>query len=766
MKLLRLSQQRRSLTEKCFKSPTQHTICRWQPFGNRNNMKLTIFNLIVLLSILTGCKNTNNIDEINDVLHSNTEPVTDIYYDTTITDPYRHIENLNDTTVLKWFKGQGKYANTFLSNISGRENLIELMKKYDERKLYHIDNIKVIKNDSYFYLKRKSDEEIFKLYYRKNLSSEEELLFEPSDLKPDGNNTFVIYDYSPDWDGNKIAIAIASGGSDKMQIVIYDRSTKSILPQIIRNSFNASSQVVSWLPDNNGFLYLGYNSDTTNSNLLLNTKTMYYKIGDDVSNAVDVFSKAICPNFDIKAEDFPDVSFNNQTNKYLVGVASGPNSFDNGYYLKTEDLYKGKLNWKLLYKKEHKVIRGTFVDDDFIFVSVKNAPNGNISRINLSNPDFNSPEILVHEKSDEVIQDFKITSSGLYYTTTKNGVEAKLYFYNNENKNINLPGKFGRIFIENKSYSETDLWVTATGWLTDKKRMKYNIETNKFTEENLTPKTDFPEFEHFMIEELTIKSYDGELVPLSVISKKGIRKDGNNPTLLYGYGAYGISWRPYFLPDWLTWVENGGILCFSHIRGGGEKGDNWHKAGQKHNKPNSWKDFIACSEYLIENKYTSNKKLVIYGGSAGGIVIGRSMTERPDLYAAVISEVGMLNAVRFENMPGGLNHAKEFGYISDSIDCKGLIEMDAYLHIDDNVKYPPFLAVVGINDLRVSPWQSGKFIAKLQVNNCRSSTTLMMVDLIEGHYFNSNKTKSMEKLASIFSFAFWQTGHPGYKQKK
>lgn len=182
-------------------------------------MKLTIFNLIVLLSILTGCKNTNNIDEINEALHSNTEPITDIYYNTIISDPYRHIENLNDTTVLKWFKEQGKYANTFLSNISGRENLIELMKKYDERKLYHIDNIKVIKNDSYFYLKRKSDEEIFKLYYRKNLSSEEELLFEPGDLKPDGNNTFVIYDYSPDWDGNKIAIAIASGGSDKMQIV-------------------------------------------------------------------------------------------------------------------------------------------------------------------------------------------------------------------------------------------------------------------------------------------------------------------------------------------------------------------------------------------------------------------------------------------------------------------------------------------------------------------------------------------------------------------
>lgn len=730
-------------------------------------MKLMIINLILLLLLFAGCKNTNNINDINESIHSNIGPVTDIYFDTAIIDHYRQIEDLNDTTVLNWFKEQGQYANRFLSNISGRKNLIDLMKNFDKRKLYHIDKIKVTKNDSYFYLKRKSEEEIFKLYYRKSLGSKEEILFEPSDLKLDDNNVFVIYDYSPSWDGNKIAIALASQGSDKMQIVIYDKLAKSILSQRIENSFNASSQVALWLPDNKGFLYLGYNNDTTQSiNSLLNTKTMYYKIGDDVSNAVDVFSKAICPNFDIKAEDFPNVSFCNQTNKYLVGVASGPNSFDDGYYLKIEDLYKGKLNWEPLYKKEHKVIRGTFVNDDFVFISVKNAANRNISRINLGNPDFNSAEIIVQESNDQVIQDFKITSSGLYYTTTKNGVEAKLYFYNNEIKNISLPAKFGRIFIENKSYSEPDLWVTATGWLTDKKRMKYDIKSNKFTEESLTPKSYFPEFDNYMIEEISITSHDGTLVPLSIISKKGVKKDGKNPTLLYGYGAYGISWRPYFLPDWLTWVENGGILCFSHIRGGGEKGDSWHQMGTKQNKPNSWKDFIACSEFLIENQYTSNKNLVIYGGSAGGIVIGRSMTERPDLYTAVISEVGMLNAVRFENMPGGLNHSKEFGYISDSTDCIGLIEMDAFLHIDDDVKYPPFLAVVGMNDLRVSPWQSGKFVAKLQENNWKDNTTLMMVDFNEGHYYNSTKTKSMKKLASIFAFAFWQTGHPDYKQKQ
>jgi prolyl oligopeptidase len=459
-------------------------------------MKLTIISLILLLLILVGCENTNKMNDINEPLLSHIETVADIYFDTLITDHYRQLENLNDTTVLNWFKEQGQYANTFLSNISGRQNLIDLMKKYDERKLYHIDRIKVTKNDSYFYLKRKSEEDIFKLYYRKSLSSNEEMLFQPGYLNWDDKNPFIIYDYAPAWDGNKIAIALASRGSDKMQMVIYDVQTKSILPQIIKNCFNASSQIASWLPNNKGFLYLAYNSDTSqNINSLLNTKTMYYKIGDEVSEAIDVFSKASCPNFIINAEDFPNVSLGNQTNKYLVGVASGPNSFDDGYYLKIDDFYKGKLNWKPIYKKEHKVIRGTFVDDDFIFISVNNTPNGNISRINLHHPDFNSPEILVQEKEDEVILNFKVTSSGLYYNTTKNGVEAKLYFYNNEDKNIHLPGKFGRVLIDNKSYLEPDLWVTATGWLTDQQRMKYDITTNKFSEESLTPKADFPEFE-------------------------------------------------------------------------------------------------------------------------------------------------------------------------------------------------------------------------------------------------------------------------------
>ncbi|PLW97588.1 MAG: hypothetical protein C0593_08130 [Marinilabiliales bacterium] len=730
-------------------------------------MKTVVVVVICLFLFFLGCNNAKTIHEINQPLLAGMEPVVIQYFDTLISDDFQCLEDLKNPMVLKWFEEQGEYANSYLFEVSGRENLIQLMEEYDKRSLSHLSKIKVTQGNSYFYLKRKSDEAISVLCYRKSLNAKEDVIFTPDDFTSDDDNSYSIYDFSPDWNGEKVAIAISSNGSDKMKIVIYDLRNECFLPHVINNCFNASNQIATWMPDNDGFLYLGYNNDAEADEItLLNTMTMYYHLGDDVSKARDIFSKKSQPSLEIMAEDFPDATLSDQSSNYLIGVASGANNFNNGYYLKTDDINSNNIVWTPLYEKDDRVVQGAFINDEFVYITVKDAPNGCIARVRLDDLHFESPEILVYEKEGEVIQDFEVTSSGIYFTTTKNGVEAKLYFLNgSEERMIKLPGKYGRIFIESKSFTDPDIWVTGTGWLTEMKRYKYDLDNNEFFCEDLNPALGISAFDDFIIEELVVESHDGEMVPLSVISKNGTKKDGLNPTLLYGYGAYGISWRPYFMPDWLTWVEKGGVLCFSHIRGGGEKGDLWHKMGQKNNKPNSWEDFIACAEYLIDNKYTSDEKLVIYGGSAGGVVIGKSMTERPDLFAAVVCEVGMLNATRFENMPGGLNHAKEFGHIADSVDCRNLISMDAFLHLKNEVKYPPFLAIVGMNDLRVSPWQTGKFVAKLQRINSDNNPTLMMVDFEEGHYFNSTKAKSREKLASIFSFAFMQTGHPEFKQK-
>jgi prolyl oligopeptidase len=252
-------------------------------------------------------------------------------------------------------------------------------------------------------------------------------------------------------------------------------------------------------------------------------------------------------------------------------------------------------------------------------------------------------------------------------------------------------------------------------------------------------------------------------IPLSVIiHKKNISLKGKHPTLLYGYGNYGISIQPFFSPTWLTWVEEGGVLCIAHVRGGGEKGDAWYQAGTKAEKPNSWKDLISCTEYMIREGYTSKDKTIIYGGSAGGIVIGRAMTESPDLFAVAIADVGIMNALRFEHTPNGPNNTKEFGTSRDSAECMALLEMDAYLHIKSGTPYPATLITTGMNDPRVIAWQPGKFAAKLQTENASDRPIIFFVDYESGHGQDDTKLKDFEQKANIFSFAFWQTGNSKY----
>ncbi len=234
---------------------------------------------------------------------------------------------------------------------------------------------------------------------------------------------------------------------------------------------------------------------------------------------------------------------------------------------------------------------------------------------------------------------------------------------------------------------------------------------------------------------------------------------------MVGYGAYGTSIRPSYSKKIISWALEGGIFAIAHVRGGGEKGDAWYKGGFKETKPNSWKDLIACTKYLISNKYTSPKNMAINGGSAGGITVGRAMTERPDLFAAVIIDVGTLNTIRAETAFNGENNAKEFGTVKDFNEFKWLLEMDSYHNTEKGISYPATLAITGMNDSRVPPWHSAKFIAKLRECNISKNPILLDVKFKSGHGSNDSKNEKYEGIANVLAFAFWQTGHPDYQPK-
>jgi prolyl oligopeptidase len=263
--------------------------------------------------------------------------------------------------------------------------------------------------------------------------------------------------------------------------------------------------------------------------------------------------------------------------------------------------------------------------------------------------------------------------------------------------------------------------------------------------------------------EVKARSHDGEMIPLSIIYKRGIKLDGSNPTLLAGYGAYGISRDPGFNPALLAWYEKGGVYAVAHVRGGGEYGEDWYKAGYKLTKPNTWKDFIACAQYLIQNGYTSPARLAGTGGSAGGILIGRAITERPDLFGAAIIQVGCSDMLRMETTPNGVPNIPEFGSVKTQDGFKGLYEMSAYNHVSDGTKYPAVMLTTGINDPRVEPWQSAKMAARLQAATASGKPVLLRVDYEAGHGIGSTKKQGEELTVDMWAFLLWQFGLPNFQ---
>ncbi len=285
--------------------------------------------------------------------------------------------------------------------------------------------------------------------------------------------------------------------------------------------------------------------------------------------------------------------------------------------------------------------------------------------------------------------------------------------------------------------------------------MYYYGNSNKVTLTNLMIQDSNNKPENIKIELVDVPSYDGTLVPMTIFYNSDIKLNGNNPLIIEAYGCYGYTYSPRYNPVRNIWLNRGGIFAIAHVRGGGEKGEEWYRAGYKATKPNTWKDLICCSEYLIEKGYTSSKKLAVIGTSCGAIAAGRAITERPDLFKAAVISIGSLNNLRHEEGKTNSNIA-EYGSIGDSLGFRYLFEMDVYHHIQDSVKYPSFLFSSGMNDPRLSPWQTGKVVAKLQEISKEYDNIILYHISDEGHSRFSESSDS-------FSFLFWQLGYPEFK---
>jgi len=700
------------------------------------------------------------------------KPVTDNYFGTKIVDEYRNLENVQDSLTSNWMKSQNNYASFTLDKISKKNYYVEKRLEFDQRQGYAVSDLKITSNDKYFYLKKNANDKVAKIYYRDGFKGKESLIYDPSSFISTYQNLNSEHDYvinfiSPSWDGSKLAISLSEQGKEISEIIIVDVNKKNIYSEIITNTDPATIGGIKWLDDNSGFFYVYFPIvDFKSEQFNKNTKSVLYKLGENPDKINDVFSTENNPSLKITEDQYPIILTYNQNEKYYVGILADMEKYRNTFFIKKESLLNGKKDWIPLYDKSDKVYSLKLLGDDIIFLSGYNSPNFKLCKTNFKNLDFKNPTVLVPEKKDEVFISYAITSEGVYYVTSKNGVEAKLYLYKNngDNISINLPYTSGSVDLQSKGKDFSDLWVTCSGWANDEQRFKYNLKTNIFRAENLSTAIEYPEFKDVIVEEITVKARDGEEIPLSLIYNKNIKRNGKNPVLIDGYGSYGVSRTPIFAKSYLLWAIEGGIMAIAHVRGGGEKGEKWRLGGFRENKPNTWRDLIDCTEYLIKEGYTSKDKIAVWGTSAGGITVGRAITERPDLFKAAIVEVGMTNAIRDEIASN--NNTKEFGTVKNPNEFKALLEMDAYSKIRKGVNYPSMFITGGINDERVAVWQPVKFAAKLIANSSSNNPILLKIDYEGGHGGNVPIAQRYANIGDMFAFALWQVGHPDYQPKE
>jgi len=362
-----------------------------------------------------------------------------------------------------------------------------------------------------------------------------------------------------------------------------------------------------------------------------------------------------------------------------------------------------------------------------------------------------------------VVRGLSAAADALYATVLDGGVSHVIRIpYGGEAQQLKLPVD-GDVEIFGSDPRTSGIIFALTSWTQASSIYEYDPQSNAVKPTDLQPLGPYDRPDDLTSLEVKVPSYDDTEVPLSIVFKNGMKLDGSNPTILYAYGAYGITMDADFGPSLLAWFERGGVYAVAHVRGGGEYGEEWHKAGYKLTKPNTWRDVIACGQYLIDQKYTSPAHLGVEGGSAGGITVGRTITERPEMFAAATPEVGVMNPLRAETYANGIPNIPEFGSTKTQEGFEDLFAMDSYQHVRDGVAYPAVMLTAGINDPRVTPWMPAKMAARLQAATSSGKPILLRVEYAGGHGIGASRLQREEEMADVDSFFLWQFGVAGFQ---
>jgi prolyl oligopeptidase len=680
------------------------------------------------------------------------ETVTDTYFGTAIEDPYRWMEDWKGEELRGWVEAQGAYTREYLDALPERQTLAKRIAELGDASptFYNFSFM----GEHFFYLRRDPGEKLGKLIVRRSKDAEELVLFDPNILT--GEVHTAIDWYVPSRNGELVAYGTSQGGSEESTLHILEVESKKTLDLAISRVLFG---LVSWLEDNQSFLYhrfpeLPANAPETEK--YNDSCTYLHQLGNDPGHDPIVFGPGINSRAEIGHEDYPFITTSSSSDWMIGMVIHGVRNEITLYAAPRSMLTEPTTcPWTKIADTEDDVSDFAFVDDTIYLKTHKDALRYKIIATSLKAPDVVGAVTVIPE-SKVVIQGLFVARDYLLTQDLDGGITQmrRISRHGGPLEEIELPFAGSITGIASTPSSPTAL-LQLTAWTVSPRIYLYDSAENTLQDSGwLKPSpVDFSEIE---THEVQVLAKDGVLIPLSIIHKKGLELTGNNPTLLTGYGSYGLTINPAFSPAMLAWYERGGIYAVAHIRGGGEYGEEWHLAGKKLKKQNTIDDFIACAEYLIAQKYTRPERLAGEGTSAGGIPSGGSLVKRPDLWSVMVIRVGVTNTLRSEASENGPPNVPEFGSVSTEEGFKGLMIVDSYHKVKDGTNYPAVLLTTGLNDPRVVVWQATKMAARLQEATSTGKPILLRVEEQGGHGMGSTKQQVEAELADKLAFLLQQ----------
>lgn len=703
-------------------------------------MKKLVSSMFIATIIISCNKSeTMNTQEALTYPETRKDTVVDTYFGEKVNDFYRWLEDDRSEETAAWVKAQNEVTFAYLDKIPFRD---QLRKQLEDKWNYEKIGAPFTEGDYTYYFKNDGLQNQSVLY-RINKDGNEEVFLDPNTFSKDG--TTSLADLSFTEDGSLVAYAISEGGSDWRKVIVMNAEDKTIIGDTL---VDVKFSGLSWFK-NEGFYYSSYDKPD-GSELSAKTdehKLYYHKLNTPQSSDQIIFGD--------KTKRRYVGGYVTDDQKYLVITAANATS-GNELYLKNLSNPNAPIQTIVSgFDNDYSIIDSK--DGKLFIVTNLNAPNKKLVAVDEANITDKNAWTDVIAETENVLD---LSKAGGYffahYMKDAVSVVKQFDYSGKEIREVKLPGLGTASGFGDKKDAK-ELYFAFTNYVTPGTIYKMDIATGE-SKIHQQPKVKFNP-EDYESKQVFYTSKDGTKVPMMITHKKGLKLDGTNPTMLYAYGGFNVSLTPSFSIANAVWLENGGVYAVPNLRGGGEYGKNWHIAGTKMQKQNVFDDFIAAAQYLIDNKYTSSEKLAIRGGSNGGLLVGATMTQRPDLMKVALPAVGVLDMLRYHTFTAGAGWAYDYGTAEDSKEMFQYLKGYSPVHnVKEGVSYPATMITTGDHDDRVVPAHSFKFAAELQAKNKGNNPMLIRIDVNAGHGAGKSVQQTINENADIQAFTLWNMG--------